>query len=46
MAEITVIDNLESTDATAALSANQGRVLNEKIENIATDEDIDAIFAE
>lgn len=40
-----VIDNLVSTDATAALSANQGRILNEKIENVATEEDIDAIFA-
>ena len=40
-----VIDHLESTDPNAALSANQGRVLNEKIENTATDEDIDAIFA-
>ncbi len=39
-----VIDHLESTDATAALSANQGRVLNEKITNTATDEDIDTIF--
>ena len=46
MAEVTIIDNLESTDATAALSANQGRVLNEKIENLATDADLDAIFAE
>lgn len=41
-----VIDHLESTDATAALSANQGRILNEKIENLATEADIDAIFAE
>lgn len=40
-----VIDNLESTDTTAALSANQGRVLNEKIENTATEAEIDAIFA-
>lgn len=40
-----VIDNLTSTDTTAALSANQGRILNEKIENVATEEDIDAIFA-
>lgn len=45
MAEITVIDHLESEDTNAALSANQGRVLNEKIENVATNEDIDAIFA-
>lgn len=39
-----VIDNLESTDSTAALSANMGRELNEKITNTATDADIDAIF--
>ena len=30
---VEVIDNLESTNTKAALSANQGRVLNEKIEN-------------
>jgi len=41
-----VIDNLESTDTTAALSANQGRVLREMIENVATEADIDAIFTE
>ena len=28
---ITIVDNLESTETNAALSANQGRVLNEKI---------------
>lgn len=39
-----VIDHLDSTDATAALSANQGRILKEMITNVATDEDIDAIF--
>ena len=45
MGEIEVIDHLDSTDGFAALSANQGRVLNEKITNTATDTDIDAIFA-
>lgn len=45
MAEIIVVDHLESEDATAALSANQGRVLKEMIENTATDEEIDAIFS-
>lgn len=50
---ILVEDNLISTNSYNALSANQGRVLNEKIEdvkttiqNIATNEDIDAIFTE
>lgn len=43
--DINVIDGLTSTDKYAALSANQGRVLNEKIENVATNDDIDAIFA-
>ena len=43
--DINVVDNLTSTDKYSALSANQGRVLNEKIENVATDADIDAIFA-
>lgn len=32
----TVIDNLTSTSSSAALSANQGRVLNEKIEALDT----------
>lgn len=31
---VTIIDNLESTSATDALSANQGKVLNEKINGI------------
>lgn len=43
--DIDVIDNLTSTDANAALSANQGRVLYGMITNTATDADIDAIFA-
>ena len=49
---IVVIDNLVSTSRTNALSAKQGKVLNEKIgnlqtqiDNVASDEDIDAIFA-
>lgn len=45
MGEIEVIDNLNSTDALAALSANQGRVLYGMISDTATDADIDAIFA-
>lgn len=41
---IDVIDNLKSSDPTAALSANQGRVLYNMINNVASDSDIDAIF--
>ena len=48
-----VINNLVSTSATDALSAQQGKVLNEKImaiqeelENVATNDNIDAIFAQ
>ena len=55
---VVVIDNLASSSKIDALSARQGRVLNEKIaasnaritnietaiNNVATDEDIDAIF--
>lgn len=33
-----VIDNLESYDTGSALSANQGRILNEKIENFSFDD--------
>ena len=43
--DINVIDNLTSTDTRAALSANQGRVLYELITDVASDADIDAIFA-
>lgn len=43
--DIVVLDTLTSTDTGAALSANQGRVLYEMISNVATDSDIDAIFA-
>ena len=51
--EIDVIDALDSTDGFSALSANMGRVLDEKIEDIAdqiptlvpaTDAAIDALF--
>ena len=40
--DIEVIDNLV-TDDPAALSARQGKVLNEKIENTIATVDIDAI---
>lgn len=43
--DIVVVDSLTSTDKYAALSANQGRVLCEMINNVATDAEIDAIFA-
>lgn len=39
-----VYDALDSTDGTAALSANMGRVLNEKIPSLATNAEIDALF--
>jgi hypothetical protein len=42
---VEVIDNLDSHDFSAALSANQGRVLREMIEDTTSDTDIDAIFA-
>lgn len=46
LGEITVYDGLDSTNgSTYALSANQGRILNEKITDIATEAEIDAIFA-
>lgn len=40
-----VIDDLVTEDPYSALSANQGVVLREMIENVATDADIDALFA-
>lgn len=50
---IEVVDGLDSDSTTDALSANQGRVLNERIdvvvasiERIATNADIDALFTE
>lgn len=39
-----VYDALDSYDGTIALSANMGRVLNEKIPAEATNAEIDAIF--
>lgn len=35
--DIEIVDDLNSTNPEAALSANQGRVLNEKITNLQTD---------
>lgn len=43
--EIDVIDNLDSDDQYAALSARQGKVLYQMITNTVTNDDIDAIFA-
>lgn len=43
--DLEIIDDLNSTDGFAALSANQGRILRLMIENVATDDDIDALFA-
>ena len=34
---VDIIDNLTSTDSDAALSANQGKILNDKINNLNTD---------
>ena len=44
---ISIIDNLESDDATSALSANMGRELNEKIDNLdyATESYIDTAIS-
>lgn len=48
MGEIEVIDNLTTEDGYNALSARQGVVLNQKIENhledLITDSDIDSLF--
>lgn len=41
---IEIYDGLDSTNPDAALSANQGRILNEKIPTPATDAEIDALF--
>lgn len=48
-----VVDNLISNSASDALSARQGRILNEKIvaiqetlANLATEEEIDALFTD
>ena len=42
--QIEAIDDLESYDTFAALSANQGRILHELITDIATEAEIDAIM--
>lgn len=40
---IKIEDNLNSTKTKAALSANQGRILNEKIESLNPDINIDTL---
>lgn len=45
LGSIEVYDGLDSTSIINALSANQGRILNEKITDIATEAEIDEIFA-
>lgn len=42
--ETEVIDDLVTNDPYAALSARQGMILRQMIENVASDSDIDAIF--
>lgn len=42
--ESEVYDGLDSTSIINSLSANMGRVLNEKIPSPATDAEIDALF--
>ena len=42
---VVVYDGLDSNDGTAALSARQGKILNDKIENVATIAEIDNIFS-
>ena len=42
--EVEVIDDLVTNDPYSALSARQGMVLRQMIENVASDSDIDAIF--
>ena len=37
---VTIVNNLNSSSTTSALSANQGKILNEKIENITIPDDI------
>lgn len=43
--DINVVDNLTTNDPYSALSAKQGKVLYDMISNVATDADIDALFA-
>lgn len=42
--ETEVIDDLVTDDPYSALSARQGMILRQMIENVASDSDIDAIF--
>jgi hypothetical protein len=42
--EVEVIDDLVTDDPYSALSARQGMLLRQMIENVATDSEIDAIF--
>lgn len=42
--ETEVIDDLITDDPYSALSARQGMILRQMIENVATDSEIDAIF--
>lgn len=43
--DINVVDNLTTNDPYSALSAKQGKVLYDMITEVATDDDIDALFA-
>lgn len=43
--DINVVDNLTTNDPYSALSAKQGKVLYDMITDVATDAEIDAIFA-
>ena len=43
--DIMVIDNLTTNDPYSALSAKQGKILYDMITDVATDTEIDAIFA-
>lgn len=45
MGDTEIYDGLDSDSIFAALSARQGKVLYEMITDIATNEEIDAIFA-
>ena len=45
MEEIEVYDGLDSDNDAAALSARQGKILYEMIQNTATTNEINAIFA-
>ena len=42
--ETEVVDDLVTNDPYAPLSARQGMILRQMIENVASDSDIDAIF--